>query len=136
MALDLYIQKDASLPESFDNCFLQIEDDGYYYFLQPFFEDLEKKTNQIIDIPEDAFFDGEDLDLLRQSIQKAKLHLADKPDSWEEFIGTTISSGERKKPEKIYSTVHKKILEKMLIKLEKAISKAKKEGLGIFFFGD
>ena len=93
MALDVYIQKDASAPESYDDCFLQFEDDGYYWFLFPFFENLAKKTSQMIDLYNDAFFNGENLDILSQTIQDIKQEILQKPVVWEEFIGTTFEKG-------------------------------------------
>lgn len=72
MALDIYLQKDTSSPENFDNCFLQFEDDGYYWFLYNFFEDLEKQTGQMIELCDDAFFEGNNLDLLNQTISERK----------------------------------------------------------------
>ena len=135
MALDVYLQKDNSLPEICENRFLSFEDDGYFWFLYPFFESISKQTNQKIDRCEDAFFKGKDLDLFDKMIEQAKEVIIQKPDIWQEFIGTVVHKGERK-VEKIYSTVHKKELESMLIKLEKATIKAKKNEIGIFFFGD
>lgn len=136
MALDVYLQKDASLPKSGENRFLSFEDDGYYWFLYEFFEDISKQSNQIIDRCEDAFFIGKDLDLFSRMIESVRKAILEKPNVWEEFIGTTIEKGVRTKVEKIYSTVHKKELESILAKLETAVGKAKEENIGILFFGD
>jgi hypothetical protein len=136
MALDVYLgKKDVSLPKSFGDCVLQFEDDGYYWFLYSFFEDLEKQTGQMIDLYEGAFFNEANLDLLHKTIQQVKNQISQKPDFWKEFIGTIIHPGERK-VEKRYSTVHKKKLESILAKLENAVIEAKEKRIGILFFGD
>ena len=135
MALDLYLQKDVSLPETAENRFLSFEDDAYFWFLYEFFEVISKQTNQTIDLCEDAFFKDEDLKLFYRMIENVRREIAQKPESWEEFIGTVVHKGERK-VEKIHSTVEKGKLEAILTKLEKAINEAKKKNKGIFFFGD
>ncbi len=137
MAIGIYIQKDTSIPQLFDNCFLQLDgDDGYYWFLYSFFESLAKQTGQMIDLSDDAFFHGVNLDLLNQTIQQARNQISHKLDVWEEFIGTILHKENRTRVEKLYSTVHKKKFEFILAKLENAIAEAKAKGMGIFFFGD
>jgi len=138
MALDLYLQKDANIPDSLKNRFIEFEEDGYYCFLHSFFKDLSKQTDQVIDYCEDAFFNGKDLELFNQMIEKVRTEIVQKPDTWEEYIGTIIHENIRGKgkAQKFYSTVHKKELQSILTKLEKTVAKAKKQNLGIFFFGD
>jgi len=137
MALDVYLQADANFPKTTENRFLEFEEDGYYWFLHSYFKDLSKQTDQVIDYCEDAFFNGKDLELFNQMIEQVRTEIAQKPDTWEEFIGTIIHQGRGKaNGEKFYSTVHKTELQWILAKLEKAVAKAKKQNLGIFFFGD
>lgn len=136
MALDVYLQNEIGIPKSFNSCFLQFDDDGKYWFLYEFFEDLAEQSGQMIDLYDGAFFKGEHLDLLNQTIQRAKEAILQKPESWEECIGTTFEKGIKTKVEKIFSTVHKKELEAILAKLEKAIREAKEKNIGILFFGD
>jgi hypothetical protein len=136
MALDVYLQKKPSPPEVFNSCFLQFQDDGYYWFLYDFFDKLAEQSGQMIDLYDGAFFKGENLDLLNQTINQAKKAISNKPDSWEELIGTTFEKGIKTKVEKMYSTVYKKELESILSKLENAISTAKEKDLGVCFFGD
>ena len=135
MALDAYLQEDKNFPKTRENCFISFEDDGYYWFLFEFFKDLANQTGQMIDLYNDAFFEDRNLDLLNQTIQRAKTEILNKPEAWEEFIGTIVHKGEGK-AEKRFSVVHKKELEIILAKLEKAIIKAKARNLGLFFFGD
>lgn len=136
MALDLYLQKDASIPKSSEDQLLSFKDDGYFWFLYPFFDVIAKKTDQLIELYDDAFFDGDDLNSFDEMIAQVRSELALKPDVWEEHIGTIIHKDVGKKPEKIYSTVQKSELIGLLVTLEKAVIKAKRKNTGIFFFGD
>ena len=106
MALDLYLQTDASLPTTLENRFLSFEDDGYFWFLYPFLQNISKQTNKEIGPCEDSFFHGQDLDLFNQMIEQVRKEIASKPVIWEEYIGTVIFKGERK-VKKIYSSVEK-----------------------------
>ena len=101
MALDLYLQKDASIPKSLKNNFLSFEDnEGYLGFLYPFFEVIANKTGQLIKTDDDAFFQGADLNLFYEMIEQARRALTSKPDVWDEHIGTIIYKGVRKKQRK------------------------------------
>ena len=136
MALDLYLQKDASLPHSSENHFLAFEDDGYFWFLySPFFEEVTKETGRAIDLYDGGFFDGEDLDLFDRLIEQIRSQIKEKPELWQECTGTIIYQGEAK-VEKMYSPVTKKRLEAILLTLEAAINEAKEKNIGIFFLGD
>lgn len=137
MALDLYLQKDMTPPKTADNRFLSFEDDGYFWFLyHPFFEELNKQSAQIIDPSDDAFFEGESLDLLSRTVERAKKAISQQSDIWEEFIGTIVEKSNGTKVIKRYSTVHRKELESILTKLENAVNEAKDKHIGILFFGD
>ncbi len=136
MALDVYLQKDAGVPKTFDDCFLQFEDDGYYWFLHAFFEELGEQSGQMIDLYDGAFFNDGNLDLLNLTIQRAKKAILQKPELWQEFTGTTFEKGERTKVKEMFSIVYKNELESILAKLEKAVGKAKEKDSGILFFGD
>lgn len=135
MALDIYLQKDASPPETAENHRLSLEDDGYFWFLYSVFEDISKETDQVIDLYEDAFFDGENLALLDRMVARARNEIAQKPDVWKEFTGTVVDQ-DKNKIEKLYSTVHKNELETILTKLEKAVGEAREQNVGMFFLGD
>ena len=138
MALDVYLQSDANPPETTENLFLSFEDDGYFWFLHSFFEDISKQTGQVIDLCEDAFFDGENLELFNQMIERVRKETAQKTDLWSEFTGTIVHQDKDKEErvEKMFSTVHKKKLNSILEKLEKAVGEARQKNTGIFFCGD
>lgn len=136
MALDLYLQQDASLPETSENHFLAFEDDGYFWFLYaPFFEEVARETGRAIDLYDGGFFDGEDLDLFHRLLESVRAQIKEKPDMWQECTGTIVYQGEGKVG-KMFSTVIKKRLEAILFRLENAINEAKNKNLGIYFLGD
>lgn len=93
MALDVYLQKDNNPPTTVDELFLQFEDDGYYWFLFKYFEDLAKQTGQMVDLYDDAFFYGDNLDYLHQKILRVREDVTQKPEFWEEFAETTFEKG-------------------------------------------
>ena len=139
MALDVYLQKDNNLPHvgGEQKHIISFEDDGYFSFLYDLFKELETKTGQVIETYEDAFFSGELLDSLTETVFKAKDLVSQQPEVWEEFIGTILHDVKGKdKIEKIYTTVYKEKLMLKLEQLENAIKEAKEKNLGIFFFGD
>ena len=137
MALDLYLQKDASFPPTnIDGHFLAFDDDGYFWFLySPFFEEVAKETGRAIDLYDGGFFHGSDLDLFGRLIAQVREQLKEKPDVWKECTGTIVYQDEGK-VEKSYSTVVKSRLEEILSKLEQAIGEAKNKNIGIYFYGD
>ena len=136
MALDLYLQKDSSFPKTLENHFLAFEDDGYFWFLySPFFEEISAATGQSIDLYDGGFFDGEYLELFQRLIENIRTNLKEKPEFWEECTGTIVYQGEGK-VEKMFSTVIKSRLEEILSTLETAVGEAKRQNIGILFYGD
>jgi hypothetical protein len=135
MALDVYLQKDAKPPETAENHRLSLEDNGCFWFLYSVFEDISKETDQVFDLYEDAFFDGENLALLDRMVARARTAIAEKPEVWKEFTGTVVHQ-DKNKIEKLYSTVRKTELEALLVKFEKAVGEARERNVGMFFLGD
>jgi hypothetical protein len=138
VSLDVYLQKDATLPRTGGDSKLVVkfEDDGYYWFLYPLFKRLEQKADKTIELYEDAFFSGDSLNLLNMTVCEAIMLISYQAEIWEECVGTIVYVGKRKIEKKKYSTVRKETLELMLINLKDAIKEAKDRNLGIFFFGD
>lgn len=134
MALDIYVQPKAEAPRIGGNYELitQFNDDGYYWFLVPLFENLWKKTGQTIDLYGNATFSGEYLDDLKAVIIEAKQLLVSQPKIWEVSTGTQISPVRKE----IFSTVTKVGFEELLNKIEMAIEKAKSENSCVTFWGD
>ena len=51
---------------------IDLDDDPYYWFLYPHFEDIFRQTEQLIDLYGDAAFSGRDLIVLRNKIQHVR----------------------------------------------------------------
>ena len=74
MALDVYVQPQPELPRigSKYSRICSFEDDGYYWFLYPLFEELAKETGQHIDLYDGAAFSGISLEALARTIASAR----------------------------------------------------------------
>jgi hypothetical protein len=59
-----------------------LEDDGYYWFLYPLFEKLERLTTQLIDLYDSAVFSGARLDDLENTVEQARALVAGQPERW------------------------------------------------------
>ena len=134
MALDIYIQPKIEAPRVGGDYELitQFEDDGYFVFLSPLFEHLQKKTGQTIDIYGDAVFGGIHLDDLRDAVIAGKRMLDSQPEKWNVWLGTQTSPVRQE----LYATVHKQELQRILTEIEAAVTKAKSDGSYITFWGD
>lgn len=134
MALNMYIQPKAEIPRvgGIYEIVMAFEDDGYYHFLFPLFQHLKQKTGQDIDLYGNATFSGLHLDDLKETIEAAKQLLVSQPKTWRVLIGTRISPTHQK----IYSTVDKHQMNKVLNTMMEAIEKAKADGSYITFWGD
>lgn len=133
MALDVLLQPHAQIPRYGDDyeLVLELEDDGYFWFLWPFFEQLARKTGQRIDLYGDAVFGGALLDDLKQTLTAVRQSLEGRPQTWEVSVGFQMPGRQE-----IFSTVNKLEFKENLDKLEVAIEKAKATGFCLHFWGD
>ena len=144
MSLDVYIQPRPELPligGDFEpicqiNGNGSVEEEGYYWFLYPFFKRLAEQTGQAIDLYGDAFFCGEALDALAQCLVAARSLVNAQPDVWEIHVGTQFGTQLRPVQKEIYSTVDKQQMVALLDKLDAAVRKAKGAGVYVNFIGD
>ncbi len=104
-------------------------EEGYYWYLWPFFERLWKSTKQMIDLYGDADFDSQNLDSLRGILIEAKDSLKDKPDILEVNYGTQDNK-------KVYYSISKRNLEEQIDLLINSADIAKNEGKHLIFRGD
>jgi hypothetical protein len=103
---------------------LELEDDGYYWFLHPLFERLAAETGQYIDLYGNATFFGEDLDSLERTLTAAQELVLSQPEAWE-----VLTNGRA-------GTVQRVQLLQLLDTWEDAIRAAKEQGRPIICFGD
>jgi hypothetical protein len=109
-----------------------LDDDGYYWFLFPFFEDLAKQTGQWIDLYGGAAFAGQKLDDLARVLAVAREMVEKQPPAWE--VVTGIREGPE--PETIRSPVDRQQIRALLDTLEAAVRKAGVAGSYVTFVGD
>jgi hypothetical protein len=104
------------------------EDDGYYWFLYPFFERLAARTRQFIEPYGDAEFWGTQLAELEKTATEAKASAESLPDTIEVKLGW--------RPEPVVETIRKGVLLNLLDQLAVAIRIAHQEDRGIICSGD
>src|SRR5689334_6787844 len=78
---------------------VQFEDDGYYWFLHPQWEELAAKTGKYIDLYGDAEFEGDSLRSLLQIVNVAMQRVEKMPNSWDVLTGHRLDRS--KKPQKL-----------------------------------
>ena len=85
MPIDVDVQPKAEMPRIDDNYehICSFEDDGYYWFLHPLFEELKQRTGQYTDLYGCAAFSGHTLNELKSSITGATQLAQLQPDTWE-----------------------------------------------------
>lgn len=134
MSLEVFIQPKPECP--FDDVYKEIfafeDNEGYYWYLHPLFEELRERTGQYIDLYGTAAFGGTTLDDLKKTLVKAIMLTQLQPQSWEVRTGTQTAPVRKQ----IYVTVHKQEFLEMLGQLESAVEEAQTEGAWVTFCGD
>src|SRR5437763_11663789 len=90
MSLAIGVGDEASFqPLPGEPC-LDLDNDGYYWFLAPLFEQLARETGQSVDLYGDAAFDGKNLQVLRRMLTGARTLVESQPGTWEVHVGTQL----------------------------------------------
>ena len=134
MALDIYLQQTALAPRVGDDCELiaQLEDDGYYWFLWPLFEQLQRETGQTIDLYGDAIFSGDNFLKLKTTLTQAEKVIETQPKNWDVSVGKQTFPQQKT----LYSTVEKSKFQSILNDLQNAVETAQRLGWYLAFWGD
>ncbi|MEQ8637148.1 hypothetical protein [Gimesia maris] len=106
-----------------------LEDDGYYWFLFPFFQDVWEQTGQMIDLYDNAVFSAIELSVLLAILERASAEAREQPDKWEVCIGWRGDDA-------IMSTVTKPELLALLTKLIDLVTEAQSSQCAVVCFGD
>lgn len=101
---------------------------GAYFFLYPDILDLQKKTGQLIDCEQDAYFGGPSLDVFERFLLNSKKRALAQPESWQQRIGQELPS---RKP--IFQLTFRKPIIEMIDSLLCAVAKAREEHKGVMF---
>lgn len=106
---------------------LGLEDDGYYWFLNPLFGQLAGETGQYIDLYGYAAFAGPDLAALDRMLSEARRLVEAQPESWP--VQTAVAP-----------VLHKPVLRDEFLRLlstwECAALQARELGRAVICFGD
>jgi len=108
---------------------LCFEDDGYYWFLYPFFERLAARTRQFIEPYGDAEFSGAQLAELEKTVAEARTSAEALPDSIE--VKQVWFS-----PEPVVETIRRVVLLNLLDQLGEVIRIGRQEERAIICSGD
>jgi hypothetical protein len=127
LAIDISIEggEGANYQMSFD-------DDGYYWYLHPMFEELRDRTGIYIDLYGDATFNRGNISQLESLINKANDLLKKEPDEWK------VQTGFQTHPSKkaIFQKVTKKTFENKLKTLSAMVEAVKNSTAKLVLFGD
>jgi hypothetical protein len=90
MAVDLAVTCNKIRPNHYrEKLTIYFDNDGYYWFLHPFFEELYQKTGIMIDLYDRICFETEHLPMLKEAVQKALVLIEQQPLAWwAVYIGT------------------------------------------------
>ena len=133
MTLDIGIaEDDASLYPARDTPSVSFDNDGYYWYLHPLFEDLYQRTGQYIDLYGHAVFSGANLSAFAEMLSNAKDRISQQPDTWDVHIGT-LTAPERKE---LYSPVDKYQFLNLIRELDDIASMAAKMDRRVVCIGD
>src|SRR3954453_21478701 len=106
-------------------------DDGYYWFLHPFFERLAATTGQYVDLFGDAVFEGANLDCLEQMLTEARALVESKPERWSVHVGTTVRPTRRE----LYCEVVREQFVQLLQHWQEVVKRARVTGYRLVCFG-
>jgi hypothetical protein len=107
-------------------------DDGYYWFLYPFWVELRERTGQYVDLYGNASFSGAALDVFRAVLAKACKVVRDQPESWRVHTGTHIGPVRTE----LYETVYRAELLRLLDTLSAIAARAAELGGAVECSGD
>jgi hypothetical protein len=114
------------------------ENGGYYWFLRPLLEQLAAKTGQLIDLHGDAEFRGDDLPVLRQTLVEARRLIADQPERWSVYVGTSSmpNANPPVPPWRVFQEVERSKFIEVLDTLIAIVDRAISAGIAVVCWGD
>ena len=107
-------------------------DDGYYWFMHPWFIKLNKETGKYIDLYGDASFSAIELFRLEELITEVKEKLEEMPSRWNVSTGFQVHPTQKE----IFKGVEKRKFLELLGTFEKIVKLSEEKKYEISFSGD
>ena len=128
MAVSLGLSRSGPVEADYSDgvCF---EDDGYYWFLYPFFEEACKQTGQMIDPYGDAIFEPVHLPALLAVLEEAARSAEQQPEEWDVRLGWRGG-------QEVYCKVSKRKVQGMLTDFIALVKGAMAAGKNVVGYGD
>jgi hypothetical protein len=136
MPLDIHtpLKPDGKWPPEFHT---SLDDDGYYWFMYPYFEKLAAKTGQLLDLYGGATFEGEALQELRAIVATIREAVCKMPLQWEVQTGDSIGSyPHTTPPQPIYAGVERITFLALLAQLDAVVDGAIRRDTSVVARGD
>jgi hypothetical protein len=113
------------------------DDDANYWFCYPFFEALQRKTGQLIDLYGGAWFHGDSLSQLAECLTALKSQAMALPEEWDQCAGHSIGSRlEPTEPIPIYKKGNRRNLIALLDSFIELADEARKRDKWVGCLGD
>lgn len=132
MALDFGLSRKRHDPKNYQHVGFFNPNEAAYWFLWPLWEKLKTRTGQLVDLYDDSYFSGNELDALKQTLQEARVLVESQPQNWEVVVGWEGHSG----GSEVKRFLSKSEMNGLLDALESAAKRATEEELYVVFQGD
>ena len=132
MPLDVFLSPKRDAPGTQWERRLNFDNDGYYWFLHPLFDDIRKECGRYIDLYGDATFGPEELFRLEELLTRAYEMLPPGARRWNVHVGRQTRPEEKE----LFETVSRPTIEKLLSQFRGAVADAKARGWCVKFVGD
>ena len=137
MPLDIGLATVRNPGQEYPSHRLSFDDDGYYWFCGPAFEELRAKTGQLIDLYDGAWFRGSELSALKDTIAHLTEKVRQMPQEWDVATGWSMGSQlNPTPPTEIRSRVNRTVFLNLLAKFSDAIAAAEASGKWLACLGD
>ena len=132
MALDIGIGDGTSPMPSANEPVVQLDNEGFYWFLHPLLEKLQIETGQYVDLYGDASFADKDLEALDRMLDDARTIVDSQPLVWKVHIGNQI----RPERKELFADVEKVRFMKLLGDWKSIVERARQLCRPVVCFGD
>lgn len=129
MAVGIGLSRSGPISKADYSAGVAFDDDGYYWHLYPYFEEVVKQTGQMVDLYGDAIFDVKHLPDLLATLKRAAASVRKRPKEWKVRIGWR---GQDEVFEKVTKVTMQRMLRDFIALVKLAIETKRK----VVCFGD